>query len=183
MIADFLSRKDANTSDKDFESEINKSEIYSITNIEYSTFEYINKVELVQNPKVSEERLESIKNETNKDATLQKLSNVIANGWPNHIREVPDELKIYHKYKNELAVQNGLIFRNYRILIPYSLRKILTEKVHTSHNGIESTIRLAKQNIFWPSMSDQIKEKVPVCSVCAKYAAAQQKLPMMSQDC
>lgn len=58
----------------------------------------------------------------------------------------------------------------------------MTEKSHVSHAGIESSIKLAKENIFWPGMCQQIEEKVRDCDICAKFAASQQKLPMMSHE-
>lgn len=58
----------------------------------------------------------------------------------------------------------------------------MTGKVHVSHNGMESTLQLARQNIFWPGMSSEIKERVRGCSICAKYHASQQKPPMQSHD-
>lgn len=56
----------------------------------------------------------------------------------------------------------------------------MIDRVHVSHNGIESTLKLARENIFWPGMSAQIMDVVKECTVCAKYAPSQQKPPMQS---
>ncbi|XP_055623224.1 uncharacterized protein K02A2.6-like [Toxorhynchites rutilus septentrionalis] len=56
----------------------------------------------------------------------------------------------------------------------------MIHKVHVSHNGIESTLKLARENIFWPGMSAQITDVVKECSICAKFAPSQQKPPMQS---
>lgn len=106
----------------------------------------------------------------------------ISSGWPKYIRDVPDDVKPYFKFKNELTVQNGLVFRNDRIITPFSLRKVMVGRVHIAHDGIEYSIKLAKNNIFWPGMSTQIAERVRECSICAKYATSQAKLPMMSHQ-
>lgn len=79
-------------------------------------------------------------------------------------------------------MQDGLVFRNERIVIPYSLRKLMVEKVHVAHNGIEATLKLARENIFWPGMSAQITEKVQGCGICAKFADSQQKPPMQTHE-
>ena len=51
-----------------------------------------------------------------------------------------------------------------------------------SHSGIEYAIKLAKDNIFWPGMMKQEGEAVISCGICARHAASQQKLPMMSHQ-
>lgn len=73
-----------------------------------------------------------------------------------------------------------MLFRNDRIVIPYSLRKKITDKAHVSHNGTESTLKLARANVFWPGMSAQIREAVKECAICAKYAPSQPPAPMQT---
>jgi hypothetical protein len=81
-----------------------------------------------------------------------------------------------------LSVQQGIIFRNDAIVVPSSLRRMMIKKVHLSHNGVESTLKLAKDNFFWPSMTAQITEYVRKCEVCLKYADNQQKLDMITHQ-
>ena len=56
--------------------------------------------------------------------------------------------KSFHKYKDQLSVQDDLIFRNEKINIPFEIRKKMMEKVHITHNSIEATIMLAKDCVI-----------------------------------
>lgn len=58
----------------------------------------------------------------------------------------------------------------------------MIDAVHKCHSGIENTINLAKNNIFWPGMQRQIEDKVRSCATCSKFDSSQQKLPMKSHD-
>lgn len=98
------------------------------------------------------------------------------------MNQLPEECRIYHQYKHELSTQDNIIHRGDRILIPYKLRKLMIDKVHISHNGIEATIKLARNNLFWPGMTTQIKNKIKKCDICAKYHNSPQKPPMTSHE-
>ncbi|XP_038120427.1 uncharacterized protein K02A2.6 [Culex quinquefasciatus] len=103
-------------------------------------------------------------------------------GWPASAERVPDSVRIYFGYRNELSTQNGIVFRGDRILVPQVLRRKLIDCCHISHNGIEATLKLARANLFWPGMSSQITDVVKSCSVCAKFAASQPHPPMISHS-
>ncbi|XP_053698690.1 uncharacterized protein K02A2.6-like [Sabethes cyaneus] len=97
--------------------------------------------------------------------------------------QVKDYLtKYFLNNTDELATQDGMVFRGDRIVIPYVLRRKLVDSCHVSHNGTESTLKLARANLFWPGMSSQIKDVVKECSICAKYAPSQPNPPMMSHN-
>ncbi|KAK2143023.1 hypothetical protein LSH36_886g00038 [Paralvinella palmiformis] len=47
-------------------------------------------------------------------------------------------------------MENGIIVRDERIVIPSSLRKSTKEKVHTGHLGINACLRRAREILYWP---------------------------------
>uniref|UniRef100_A0A182PWK1 RNA-directed DNA polymerase n=1 Tax=Anopheles epiroticus TaxID=199890 RepID=A0A182PWK1_9DIPT len=142
----------------------------------------IENIPLQQLLKVSDNRLKEIAEETKKDQAMQLLIQLVLNGWPKSADKVPDLIKQYYGYRNELTIQDGLIFREHRILIPQSLRRKLSDRCHLSHNGIEATLKLAKANLFWPGMAGQIKEVISKCNICAKFADSQRNPPMLSHS-
>ena len=103
------------------------------------------------------ERFEEIKRETLKDNVMLELKNVIANGWPEHKSELSPNIAQYFNYRDELTIENGIIFRGQRIIIPKSLRADMKMKVHVGHTGINSCLRRARTYVFWPCMSDVCK--------------------------
>ncbi|XP_055604284.1 uncharacterized protein LOC129752535 [Uranotaenia lowii] len=171
VVADALSRAPL--------PEAEQSEEFQKHNV-YQVFSELKSLDLKNYLTVSDARLEEIKTETEKDPSMQTLVEFIRGGWPSSIDRVPDNLRVYHTYRHELTSQNGLVFRNDRILVPFMLRRKLIDCCHTSHNGIEATLKLARANLFWPGMSSQIKEVIKSCFICAKYAASQPNPPMQS---
>ncbi|XP_058827893.1 uncharacterized protein K02A2.6-like [Topomyia yanbarensis] len=170
VVADALSRAPLETESSD---EFKKLNIYKV----------LKEVEGLQLSKylcVSDSRLDEIRTETGKDPTMQRIIGFIQHGWPATADRVPDSVKIYFNYRNELATQNEIVFRGDRIVVPHVLRRKLVDSCHVSHNGVESTLKLARANLFWPGMSMQIKDIVRECTTCAKYAASQPNPPMMS---
>lgn len=87
---------------------------------------------------------------------------------------------MYFKYRDELATQDGLVFRNEKIVIPPILWRSMIGRVHIAHSGVEGTLKLARANIFWPGMSNHIKHTISLCATCAKFSASQCKPPMQT---
>ena len=92
---------------------------------------------------IRDERLEAIRLETEKDDNLQALKKVILAGWPEERKELPEQLVPFYSYRDELAVQDGLIFKSNRVVIPKALRAEMVQKIHTSHLGIDLKAILA----------------------------------------
>ena len=51
--------------------------------------------------------------------------------------------------------------------------------VHETHLGIVNSKQRAREALYWPGMSAQMKEKVKNCTICHDYAATQQKEPLI----
>lgn len=113
---------------------------------------------------ISDQRLQEIRDETGRDETLQILKSVILQGWPAEMRNAaPAQVAPYYSIRDELSVQDGLIFRSERVVIPIALRGNMKQRIHSSHMGAESCIRRTQECIFWPGMNAEIKEMIAVC--------------------
>jgi hypothetical protein len=64
------------------------------------------------------------------------------------------ELNEYHKYR---ACCGGLLIKVDRILVPETLRAKLLDCLHHAHNGVVATLRLARDSLFWPGITNVIK--------------------------
>ena len=96
----------------------------------------------------SEEKMLRLKNETDKDEALQMVKAIIQNRWPETKHSLPATVTPYFHIRDELVVQDGLILRGDRVIIPKALRKEMIEDLHTAHQGIESSLRRARESIF-----------------------------------
>ena len=71
---------------------------------------------------LKEERFEEIRRETEKDNILCNLRKVISEGWPEHKSQFHHDVSHYFSYRDELSIENGIVFKGEIILIPESLR-------------------------------------------------------------
>ena len=93
---------------------------------------------LINFVQVAPDRLSELKRETANDAELTTLCNMIMRGWPEQRRDVPKQLHPYWAFRDELsAVEDGLVLKGERILIPRTMRKYILSKPHEGHQGIE----------------------------------------------
>ena len=83
-------------------------------------------------------------------------------------------MKPYFSYRDELTIQDGIILRGDRIVIPTSMRKEVKQKAHAGHMGINACIRRARDLVFWPGMSKEIRQLVESCETCACHTNKQQ---------
>ena len=89
---------------------------------------------------------------TARDDTLQVLTRVILEGWPEEKTAIPAAAMPYFCVRDELSVQNGIIFRGERTLIPKSLRHDMLRQINMFHMGMEECLRRARECVYWPAM-------------------------------
>ena len=106
---------------------------------------------------ISKERADEFKRETGSDPVLPKLKKVILTGWPENRSEVEPELQGYWNFRDELCISDGLLMKVDRLITPYSLRDEMLEKIHGSHLGVEKCLSRAREGLFWPNISKNIK--------------------------
>ena len=118
---------------------------------------------------MGDRRLNEIRGAAIIDNEMIDLSETITQGWPNDVHQVAEHLRPYFHFRDELAVQNGIIMKGDRVVIPKSLRKEMKQGVHAGHLGINSCLRRAKDVMYWPGMSSEIKQYIETCGTCATY--------------
>ena len=131
---------------------------------------------------VTKGRLIEIRDATENDVPLQHLKTIILQGWPSERAEVNPCVAPYFSMRDELTDQDGIIFRGERLVIPQKLRSDIKRRLHSSHIGINGSLRRARESIFWPGMSGDIKQYISTCKICCQYDVSQQKEALMSHD-
>ena len=131
---------------------------------------------------ISKQQLSEIKQETAKHPTLQTLKNVILRGWPGNSSSVPKEVSEYFSVREELAIQDGIIFKGQRSVIPETLRQKVKEKIHRAHIGIQGCLRRACEVIYWPSMNQEITDYIEHCDTCNMYTTHPEREPLIVHD-
>ena len=71
---------------------------------------------------ISAHRMTKLQRETLADATMQKLAKFIKEGWPGHERSVPPDVKPFFAFRDELVVENDVILKGQKAVVPTSLQ-------------------------------------------------------------
>ena len=97
---------------------------------------------------------------TGKDEALQAVKAIIQDGWPESKHSLPATITPYFHICHELVVQDGLILCGDRVVIPNTLRREMIEDLHAAHQGIESSLRRARESIYWPNMNSEVNDYI-----------------------
>ena len=161
-IADYLSRYTSCNVEKNFEENIMKQMIHTLS--------------------ISDEKLKLYQLETNKDSELKLLVDYYNKGWPTDKTKVPDSVKCYYKLRGEIYVSQGLVFYEDRLIVPKSLRQKALADLHEGHMGMTKTLKLAKESLYWPSMAQSIENLISSCELCNKFAKSNMKEPIIQHE-
>ena len=115
---------------------------------------------------VSTSRMDVIKEKTEQDPILQRLIKVIINGWPRSENNVHSDIRPFFKVRDELTVNEGVVRRGTRVVIPQSLQEEYVKVIHMGHPGAESTKRRARETIYWPNIASDINKMAAACNIC-----------------
>jgi hypothetical protein len=128
----------------------------------------------------SQRTVDAIRAAAAEDEEYIKLVEQISVGWPTTPAAVPNELRPYVTFADELIVSGGLVYKGNRVVIPRGARDDILQRIHASHIGINGCIRRAREAVYFPGITAAIKEMVSKCPVCVRYQNEQQKEPLMS---
>ena len=102
--------------------------------------------------------------------------------WPDTKQSLPAVLLPYFSYWDELTVQDGNVLRGDRVVIQLSLRNDMKQKVHAGHLGINTCLRRARDLIFWPAMSRDIRQYVESCETCHQHVQTKPRACSSARD-
>ena len=127
---------------------------------------------------ISDERYAEFQIETDKDPELQAVMTSIRNGWSDTRAKTPVEASPYWTFRDEMATTDGLIFKGTRIVVLQKLRPDVLQQIHKSHLGISKCQQKAREILYWPSMSADIKHMILNCNKCAEQAKKEPPEPL-----
>ncbi len=118
--------------------------------------------------------LEEVRQHSLNDTEYQEIRRYLA-------KEGGDVSANIHMYKtvlDEISQDNQLLMKGHRIIIPKTLRKEILKRLHSSHQGIDRTLRRARQTVYWPGITADVKSTVRACEACMRYSPSQAKEPL-----
>ncbi|UYV69307.1 K02A2.6-like [Cordylochernes scorpioides] len=93
-----------------------------------------------------DEMLTKIFEAQQEDTTLKAVVNYLEQGWPDK-KKMSQALLSYWHVKDELGVQNGLLMRSCRLVIPASMKLEILDELHAGHFGITKTRLRARETL------------------------------------
>ncbi|CAC5423216.1 unnamed protein product [Mytilus coruscus] len=171
-IADTLSRAYLKNNASEGKTHDEILQIRSAIEIEIETFNMADYLV------ISEERQKLVAEATTNDKALRQLIKVIESGWHT---DIPHELESYYNKRGELSVQNGIIFKSDRCVIPISMRTEMMSQIHT-HIGIEGCLKRARECVYWPRMNTELKDYISKCDIYQSNGTKQPKETLKLHD-
>lgn len=127
---------------------------------------------------ISSSRLKELQTHTAQDPVLRHVCCILKSGWPSSQSKLPVEIREYFPFRDELTIDEDVLMKGQRIVVPESLRSEYITIIHRGHPGLEATKRRARGIVFWPSLTKDIENKVLSCSICNSLKSHQQKEPL-----
>ncbi|CAG2252246.1 unnamed protein product [Mytilus edulis] len=127
----------------------------------------INEIQLNAHLPISPEKYELFKKQTESDEILQQMKKINENPWPLKKEELPEDLKMYWQFRNEITCIDNLLYKGLKLIIPTSLRKEMLQLIHETHMGIVKCKTRAREFMYWPGMMSDIQDIVEKCETCA----------------
>ena len=112
----------------------------------------------------------AFKLETAKDPELSTLHKLISEGWPPKRSSVPDNRKDCWNYRDELTVEDGILLKNWKFIVPKNLQLVYNDKIHAGHLGINKSLQKACEYLFWKGYTKDIIEAIDKCAICQENA-------------
>ena len=150
--------------------EMTKEQIFQ-TAIEDTIAEEVDSIDPQEDVNIGEPIIALIRRVTATDQTLQQLLLTAMSGWPEHKHLLAPDLKIYWTFRVVIVM-----------IIPKQVQKNMLSRLHSSHQGVEATLRRARYSIYWHGMTNDIKEMIDRCAACENERPSQQKDTLQSLD-
>ena len=115
----------------------------------------------------TEDRLEDFRSQQQQDEITRQLMTYCSDGWPEK-SQLPGPVKVCWPERSDLTVQQGLLMKGNRLVIPLTMRIDVLERLHDAHQGITKCRERAKASLCWPGLSHQLEEVVKQCPIIIK---------------
>ena len=103
------------------------------------------------------------------------MKHIIQQGCPKTIKEVPTEVQKYWTFCEELTIEDGVILKGTRIIIPDEKREEVLKLIHEGHLGLNKCKMRAKETVYWPGINEQLEQLILNCQLCLKYSRSKDK--------
>jgi hypothetical protein len=98
-------------------------------------------------------------------------------GFPETAGETSENIRIYHQYRGDLSVSDGVVLYGGRIVVPPAQRESILATLHAAHQGVTSMNSRARASVFWPGITAMVQMVRDGCPACHRNAPSNPKPP------
>ena len=118
-------------------------------------------------------KLQCLRESTSQDEQLTRLKGYINTGFPCEKKNLLTDLHEFWPHKEMLSIESGLITCRTRIIVPREMRPEMLQYIHEGHQGKECCLLRARNTVFRPKMTFDIKQLIEKCMICQEYGKFQ----------
>ena len=121
--------------------------------------------------------LEDVKTAYESDPSLQHVIKCInENNWKSLNNE---ETILYHRLRSELTFANGVLLRNWKLVIPHALRNQSLSLAHEGYLGIVKSKARLRSKVWWPGIDKDIEKFISSCHSCQLTSCPDKSPPLI----
>ncbi|XP_014670775.1 PREDICTED: uncharacterized protein K02A2.6-like [Priapulus caudatus] len=118
-----------------------------------------------------------VREATSSDGDMHMLEEMAVDGIPDSKFEMPEMIRDFHQFRENITSTDGVILYKDRVVIPPLLRGEVLSALHAAHQGISMMTARAESSVFWPGMSADISATRKNCEHCHRMAPSQPGAP------
>lgn len=113
---------------------------------------------------------------TKSDEEIQKVISAVQTGSWNSIDVV------YRSMKKDLEVEDGLLFKDFQVVVPSKLRQRFLRMAHSTHAGMVSMKRIVRDRAWWPRLNVDVEKMVKSCHACQLMGPKNKPVPLVMSE-
>ena len=152
----------------------------NISKVKDSNIDVIPVHNITQSALLSKARLQELRLATQSDPTLHSLAKTIHEGWLQSKKNFPKQLLDFWSFRQEISEEDGLLYKNQRLIVPHSERLETLKVLHLGHNAVDKMQLRALEIVYWPGINKHILKQYQSYKTCIKHSKSQRCEPLQS---
>ena len=108
---------------------------------------------ITQNALVSKARLQDLRLATQSDPTLGSLTKTVHEGWVQSKKDCPEQLLDFWSFRQKISKEDGLLYKNQRLIVPHSERLETLKVLHLGHYAVDKMQLMALETVYWAGIN------------------------------
>ena len=124
--------------------------------------------------------MKEIQQATASDSVFKKLINGLETDTIDCVNE--SDLRQFKHVIGELSIEDGVVMRGSRIVIPTKLQKRAVAIAHEGHHGLVKTKQLLRSRIWFPGLNAKVASVINTCAACQAVVPVNAQEPIKSTE-